>query len=226
MPVFRRRSCRAGGGKGLGGALLSEGLSARLLATDPILLPVGTSGRLRVNRLDDTAPPPHWTEPDSHDSHWAQGRSGLGTGLGNQAPLLAASHPISACFRTMFVLEDPAAVQWLLLRLDITAALWPGSTGTKWARQVQLRGSRSGRNRSLPQSTLDPGMRPAASLDPSAPRHQCAGRSGAPLRTAGHGPGLHRRLARQLQPRSLRATGRSAQRRFALALGGLRHGPK
>jgi hypothetical protein len=38
--------------------------------------------------------------------------------LGDEATVLAVTRLVSACFRTTFVLENPAEVQWLLLRLD------------------------------------------------------------------------------------------------------------
>gem|GEM_PF-5795008 len=56
---LRRRLSPRRRSKGLDGILVSVDLSAQLLATAPILVPVGASWRFRLNRLGDTGSPPH-----------------------------------------------------------------------------------------------------------------------------------------------------------------------
>ena len=113
----RSLGCRICGA--LAGLLIWAGLSAGPLhagAVDPVLVPVGASWRYRVNRVDSQGPPPGWWVPEFDDSQWPEGRSGFGTGLGDEATVLERTNVVSACFRTRFMLEDPTRVRWLVLR--------------------------------------------------------------------------------------------------------------
>lgn len=83
---------------------------------DPLLIPAGSLWRYHVNRVEGEGPPWGWWMPEFDDAAWSQGPSGLGSGLGDEATVLERTNVVSACFRTTFVVEDPAWVRWLVLR--------------------------------------------------------------------------------------------------------------
>lgn len=134
----QRGRCAVNGGEGGGesSGRLMWGMVAGLLiwvllsagplhagAVDPVLVPVGASWRYRVNRVDSQGPPPGWWGTEFDDSQWPEGRSGFGTGLGDEATVLERTNVVSACFRTRFTLEDPTQVRWLILRASYQSGL-------------------------------------------------------------------------------------------------------
>ena len=105
---------------------------------EPALVPVGALWHYRLNSLDGPPPPANWFQPDFDDSAWPSGRSGFGTGLGDEVTVLTGSNLVSACFRTRFTLGEPAAIQWLLLRLDYHSGYVAWLNGQEVARRGPL----------------------------------------------------------------------------------------
>ncbi|MCX7867808.1 metallophosphoesterase [Limisphaera sp. VF-2] len=119
----------------LAGGVVPLATVARSPVVDPVLVPVGGVWRFWVNRMGDSGPPERWMAADFDDSAWPAGPSGFGTGLGDEATVLPGTNLVSACFRTRFVLDDPAAVRWLLLRLDYHSGFVAWLNGREVARR-------------------------------------------------------------------------------------------
>jgi hypothetical protein len=92
-------------------------LAAGLQAAEPRLLPAGAPWRFWI--VGSNAPPPvaDWRTVPYDDSGWANGLSGFSIS-GDEATYLNGSNLTSVLFRGRFMLDDPAAVQWLILRAD------------------------------------------------------------------------------------------------------------
>lgn len=117
------------------GGLVPSAIFAQVAGPEPALVPVGAVWRFRLNRLGENGPPENWTARDFDDSGWEGGPSGFGTGLGDEATVLPGTNLASACFRARFVLDDPTAVRWLMLRLDYHSGFVAWLNGREVARR-------------------------------------------------------------------------------------------
>ena len=80
-----------------------------------------------------TAPDEKWRETDFDDSSWQEGRSGFSS-LNDEATAAYSSTSQAILFRKRFVVADPAAVKWLVLRLDFSSGFVAYLNGTEIAR--------------------------------------------------------------------------------------------
>ncbi len=88
-----------------------------LPAVEPQLLPVATEWRFRVFGPESPPPPADWHDAEFNDAAWSVGLSGF-SNVGGEATHLFGANLTAACFRGRFTLEEPTAVQWLILRVD------------------------------------------------------------------------------------------------------------
>lgn len=98
---------------------LTLGLVATALgADDPALVRVGEEWSYFRGLTEPSAPVTAWREVAFDDSAWARGAAGFAMPSGEVTGLEV--HPLtrSFYFRKRFVVGDPAAVQWLVLRAD------------------------------------------------------------------------------------------------------------
>lgn len=101
-------------------AILPEGATAPPPPTQPIASLVGTGEEWRY--WYGPSRPGGWEEPDFDDSDWDSGPAVLGYGDGDEATTLdhgddESAKPLTAYFRTTFVVPDPGALSRLRLRL-------------------------------------------------------------------------------------------------------------
>jgi len=103
-------------------------------ALDPRLLPVGAPWRYYL--VADDSPPPEedWRAPEFDDSAWPEGCSGFSL-AGDEFTRLAGSNPAAALFRGRFWINDPAEVQWLVLRVDYVSGFVAWLNGREIARR-------------------------------------------------------------------------------------------
>ncbi|RME95011.1 MAG: metallophosphoesterase family protein, partial [Verrucomicrobia bacterium] len=129
---------------------LALGCALPLFASDDIgLIRIGDPWRFSLD-----PPPPGWQQPDFDDSAWPEAPAAFTFAYsGYEATSLASvNRPYGAAFfRRRFAVPDPAAVEWLVLRLD-----WSGG-GIVWLNGVELlRENLPG----APGEPVDPGLQP------------------------------------------------------------------
>lgn len=108
---------------GLSVAALAECRSQIIEGQEPILVPVGAVWAYHVNRLDGGGPPSGWWLPEFDDTSWPRGRSGFGSGLGDETTVVDRTNVVSACFRTTFHVDQPDSIRWLTLRAGFQSGL-------------------------------------------------------------------------------------------------------
>lgn len=122
---------------GLAGGALAL-LTAAAEPTEPQLLPAGAAWRFTVVAEDLPPPAVDWIAPGFDDSAWSNGVSGFSTypaAPSSEATYLGRATLASACFRGRFDLPDPAAVQWLVLRVDYVSGFVAWLNGREIARR-------------------------------------------------------------------------------------------
>jgi hypothetical protein len=92
-----------------------------LPADDISLVRVGEAWRYLRGTNEPSAPVAAWRQAVFEDAQWATGASGFSL-LAGEATVIGASPPVrSVYFRKSFSLAEPAAVRWLVLRLDYSS---------------------------------------------------------------------------------------------------------
>lgn len=107
-------------------------------AIDPVLIPVGAPWRYWVGSQPVADPPEMWRARQWDDTAWAVGASGFGASASGYAEVTLLTLPTNAMtvyFRAQFVVADPAAVRWLVLRADYDDALVVYLNGQEVARR-------------------------------------------------------------------------------------------
>ena len=93
-----------------------------LAADDIALVSVGDTWRFQLGTTEPSAPPQAWTRSDFDDDTWLAGDSGFGyspSGYGENTPLGTGTGLFSSTyFRKLFVVQSPAQIRTLTLRLD------------------------------------------------------------------------------------------------------------
>ena len=99
--------------------LVWAALSASCLAgDDAALVRVGESWRYFAGVREASSPTDAWRQAGFDDSAWAQGVSGFSSS-GDEATYVSSSPAHSSVyFRRRFIVENPAQIKWLALRLD------------------------------------------------------------------------------------------------------------
>lgn len=103
-------------------------------ALEPQLLPVAAEWRFHVVGPESPPPAADWRAVEFHDADWPVGLSGF-SNIGGEATFLAGLNLTAACFRGRFTLDDPAAVQWLILRVDYVSGFVAYLNGREIARR-------------------------------------------------------------------------------------------
>lgn len=105
-----------------------------LPAVGPQLLPVAAEWRFHVVGPESPPPAADWRAPEFNDAAWPVGLSGFSS-VGGEATLLSGLNLTAACFRGRFILDDPDAVQWLILRVDYVSGFVAYLNGREIARR-------------------------------------------------------------------------------------------
>ncbi|MBE0541197.1 MAG: metallophosphoesterase [Verrucomicrobia bacterium] len=105
-----------------------------LPAVEPQLLPVAAEWRFHVVGPESPPPAADWRATDFNDAAWPVGLSGFSS-IGGEATPLPGTNLTAACFRGRFTLDDPAAVQWLILRMDYVSGFVAYLNGREIARR-------------------------------------------------------------------------------------------
>ena len=101
------------------------------------LVRAGDTWRYFKGTQEPAIPALAWQRPEFDDSHWEQGASGFGTGFIDGATELA-DMPLayrSLYLRKTFPVEDPASIQWVVLRIDYQGGFVASLNGTEIARR-------------------------------------------------------------------------------------------
>jgi hypothetical protein len=105
-----------------------------LPAVEPQLLPVAAEWRFHVVGQESPPPAADWRATEFNDAAWPVGLSGFSS-IGGEATPLPGTNLTAACFRGRFILDDPAAVQWLILRVDYVSGFVAYLNGREIARR-------------------------------------------------------------------------------------------
>jgi len=98
-------------------AMALLGLTANLTAAEnPALVPVGAAWRYLPATAEPSTPPSAWRETGFDDSAWALGAAGFSLASDEATVLPAGAGTVY--FRKRFCVTDPAALRWLVLRVD------------------------------------------------------------------------------------------------------------
>src|SRR5262249_29132411 len=97
-------------------------MAVAVAADDIALTRVGDDWRFYLGVTEPFGPTNTWRWTGYDDSLWLTGRSGFSAGYGaNEATELPVlTNYLAAYFRRSLLVTNPAAVQWLTLRIDYT----------------------------------------------------------------------------------------------------------